>query len=196
VPLVGLQLWWERWLYAAIRDLVGAPVRIAAGNWPGDLRNLKQAGLYGWWVDNAGADHLSDGLGHEVRTGRIYVGQTGATKWPSGMKPRTTLASRIGRDHLRGRIDGSTFRLTLASALVRPLGLVSTSPHHLDKRSEEDLTEWMREHLEVAVHPFADRDRLGKLEDHVLDKLDPPMNIEGMPPTPLREALTRRRREL
>lgn len=37
------------------------------------------------------------------------------------------------------------------------------------------------EHLEVAVLPFAKRDRLADLERQVLAKLDPPLNLEEWP---------------
>lgn len=51
----------------------------------------------------------------------------------------------------------------------------------------------MRSHLQVAVHTFPDRDPLGDLEHHVLDRLDPPLNLHGMPVTPLRLLLSRLR---
>jgi hypothetical protein len=211
VPLMGLSLgrqlgWYSRRAASArrqratsaevaraLRDLDGAPKRIAARDWPDGLHGLDQVGMYSWWVDAPGARDLSRGLGHRVRSGRIYAGQTGATKWPSGKTGRATLASRIGRNHLRGRVRGSTFRLTLASALADPLDLVSES-RNLDSASEQRLSAWMREHLQVAVHPFSEPDALSHLEDHVLAKLDPPLNLDGMQPTLLREALSRKRR--
>lgn len=52
-------------------------------------------GLYAWFVDEEGAPDLSAGLGHEVLPGLIYVGQTGATKWPSGTASGSTLLKRI-----------------------------------------------------------------------------------------------------
>src|SRR5262249_48067543 len=135
----------------ALRDLDGAPTRIAARDWPDGLRDLKQAGMYSWWVDAVGSRQLSQGLGQNVKSARIYAGQPGATRWPSGRLGRATLASRIGGNHLHGRIRGSTFRLTLAAALADPLGLVSES-RNLDSASEQRLSAWMREHLDVAVH--------------------------------------------
>jgi hypothetical protein len=180
----------------ALHDLDGAPNRIAARDWPDGLHGLDQVGMYSWWVDAPGARDLSRALGHVVMPGRIYAGQTGATKWPSGKTGRATLASRIGGNHLHGRIRGSTFRLTLASALAAPLDLVSDSRRSLNIAAEQRLSAWMRDHLHVAVHPFSDPDALGDLEDHVLARLDPPLNLEGMRPTPLRQALSRKRRTL
>jgi hypothetical protein len=214
VPLVGLTLGEQLRWYAkqggpvprrnataaevrrALHDIDEAPDRIAASDWPADLCGLDQPGLYSWWVDAAGAKNLSRGLGHQVKAGRICAGQTGATKWPSGTTGKATLATRIGGNHLRGRIRSSTFRLTLASALAGPLALARESPRRLDSASEKRLSAWMRKHMQVAVHPFPDRDALGDLEDQVLARLHPPLNLDGMPPTPLREALSRRRREI
>jgi GIY-YIG catalytic domain len=79
-------------------------------------------------------------------------------------------------------------------ALAGPLGLVTDAPKHLDSASEERLSARMREHLQVAVHPFPERDAVADLEQHVLAQLNPPLNLDGMPPTTLRETLSKRRR--
>lgn len=76
---------------------------------------------------------------------------------------------------------------------MQPLALLRTGPRQLDPDSEARLTVWMRNHLEVAVLPFVSRDSLGDLEHGVLTKLDPPLNLDGMTPTPLRSELSRRR---
>ena len=52
---------------------------------------------------------------------------------------------------------------------------------------------WMQRHLEVAVHPFANRDALASLEMMVLNALDPPLNLSGCTVTPLRSELSRHR---
>jgi hypothetical protein len=174
----------------ALAALDGAPNRIAAREWPAGLTDVTQPGLYSWWVDDTGATLLSGGLRHAVSPGRIYAGQTGATRWPSGKAGKATLASRIGANQLRGHIRGSTFRLTLASCLAEPLGLTRIDAQHLSSDSEQQLSAWMCEHLQIAVLPFPERDPLADLEHRVLAKLDPPLNIEGMPPTPLRRSLS------
>jgi hypothetical protein len=51
----------------------------------------------------------------------------------------------------------------------------------------------MREYLTVAVVPFPEADALGDLERRVLAELDPPLNLDGMAPTPAPAALSRRR---
>jgi hypothetical protein len=182
----------QRALTALDREAVKLPAR----DWPGGLRDLNQPGMYSCWVDTLGAEHLSEGLCYPIAAGRIYAGQTGATKWPSGKRGSRTLAGRIGGNHLNGRIRGSTFRLTLAACLVAPLTLTRIAAKRLDGPSEERLSAWMRAHLAVAVMPFPERDPLGDVEHHVLAELDPPLNLDGMPRTPVRSALSRKRADL
>src|ERR671925_521556 len=88
---------------AALQDLDDAPERIPAWEWPADLIGLDMPGLYSWWVDDTGAGDLTTGLGEAVSAGRIYGGQDGATRWPSGKVVTATLGSRIGANHLRGK---------------------------------------------------------------------------------------------
>jgi hypothetical protein len=181
---------------AALAALEPAAVRIAAADWPGSLVCLDQPGLYSWWVDVTGAHELERGLGMAVSPGRIYAGLTGATKWPSGEVGKMSLRERIGRNHLAGTIRGSTFRRTLAAILREPIGLRLEAPGRLERESERGLSVWMRQRLDVAVHPFPDRDALANLEDEVLAALDPPLNLEGVPPTALRVRLRGLRAEL
>jgi hypothetical protein len=184
---------------AALHALDVDPQRVPAASWPpADLRDLHLPGLYSWWVDSDGADALTAGIGLPITSGRIYAGQTGATKWPSGRVGKATLRSRIRSQHLSGSVTGSTFRRTLAAALAPALGLALAAPGRLERASEHELSGWMARHLFVAVHPFANRDALAMLERAVLARLDPPLNLDGMPPTPgrarlslLRDALTR-----
>lgn len=164
----------------AIEDLDESPHRIRARDWPGDLVGLGSPGLYAWWVDKDGTGDLGRGLGTSVRAGRIYVGQAGATRWPSGTPSMATLGSRIPNQHLRGNIYGSTFRLTFASVLRDPLSLRPLGGKKMDRTSEDSLSAWLLAHLEVAVHPFARPSALEDLEDRVLGRLDPPLNLGGV----------------
>lgn len=181
---------------AALVALDEAPRRVSGRAWPDDLVSLDSPGLYSWWVDADGAADLARGLEAGIRSGRIYAGQTGATKWPSGKTGNATLRTRIGGNHLRGRIRASTFRLTLAAALRDSLDLAVVGPKRLDSVSERRLSDWIRSRLEVAIHAFPEPDALGHLEHCVLERLDPPLNLEGRPSTPVRAALSRRRAEL
>lgn len=142
---------------------------------------LKRPGLYSWWVDTDGARDLSTGLGQPLGPGLIYAGLAGATRWPSGRPSSNTLWSRIYGMHLGGRHEFSTFRRTLGSVLAQA--------RQEDIIDEVRLTGWMNEHLKVIAVPFDDADTLGKLEGDVLSRLDPPLNLQGMPLTTVRRRL-------
>jgi hypothetical protein len=180
----------------ALRDLDTEPVLVPAAEWPGALAHLDQPGLYARWVDNAGAAALSRGLGITINPGRIYAGLTGATKWPSGVTGKNTLRQRIGGNHIRGRIRGSTFRLTLAAILREELAFKKTGAKTRDPSSESELTAWIRRHLTVAVHSYPSADTLADLERRVLLVLDPPLNIDKTTATPARQRLTALRQRL
>jgi hypothetical protein len=141
-------------------------------------------GLYSWWVDEPGALALTSGLGHRVDAGLIYLGQAGATRWPSGRRSANTLRGRLIGRHRDGSVNFSTFRRTLAASLsLATAGRVD----------EGALTDWMRLHLAVAWHGSEDADGLATVEDDVLAQLDPVLNLRGMQGTEVRLELKRRR---
>jgi hypothetical protein len=137
----------------AVDDLERAPRIIPARIWPGGLDQLDEPGLYAWWVDENGAHDLSEGLYGHVAASRVYAGQAGATRWPSGTMGAATLRSRIASQHLGGNIYGSTFRFTLAAALAEPLRLAGTGGKRLAGDGEAVLSGWIVDHLSLAVHP-------------------------------------------
>lgn len=170
-------------LEAALDALDRQPRKISADDWPGNLENLDMPGLYAWWVDEEGARNLSEGIGLPIAAGRIYIGQAGATR---GKRSEATFSSRIEGNHLSGLIRSSTFRRTLAALLFQVLDLEVIGPRKMDKVSEKRLSDWIRAHLEIAVYAFSDRDALKHLEDQVMERLDPPLNLEGMQSSPVR----------
>ncbi|MEX1263848.1 MAG: GIY-YIG nuclease family protein [Actinomycetota bacterium] len=180
----------------AVESLQVRPHIMPASSWPGEEVGIQEAGLYSWWVDEAGAADLAEGLELPVAAGRIYAGQAGATRWPSGTRSSATLVGRIRSQHLGGNIYGSTFRLTLASSLAKSLALTGTGDKRLAAGGEKRLSAWIQEHLSVAVHPYPNRDASENLEHRVLEQLDPPLNLRGMDPSPLRERLKGARKSL
>ncbi|WP_344942399.1 DUF6884 domain-containing protein [Actinomadura miaoliensis] len=148
---------------------------------------LSSPGVYGWWVDADGAHDLSVGIGERLDAGLIYVGQAGATRRPSGKRSAGTLWSRIVTMHLSENAELSTFRRTLAAALRGPLRL----RHEDDSR----LSDWMTRHLSVAAVPCDDADDLRTIKEALLRRLDPPLNLNGVPSTPLRARLRALRAE-
>jgi hypothetical protein len=189
-------VWQERDAWTALADLDESPTLVPAREWPAGVSCPDRPGLYAWWVDEAGAAELSRGLGLTVAPGRIYAGQAGATKWPSGKAGTGTLGTRIGEVHLGGKVRMSAFRWSLAALLFDQLEVQVQAAMLVTASSEQALTAWMREHLSVAVHPHDDRDTLGGLERAVLDALDPPLNLDHLPVTPVRERLTELRRRI
>jgi hypothetical protein len=173
----------------ALTALDAHPHCVPASAWPGSLTHLDGPGLYAWWVDAPGAKDLSTGLGLGLHPGRIYVGQEGAASSRAGIPSASTLRSRIGRNHLRGKIRSSTLRRTLASVLLAPLALDLVGPRRLDAASEVKLSEWMRRHLSVAVHGVDSGEHLAEIEKHVVEALQPPLNVEHMPSNELRRRL-------
>ncbi len=188
--------WEEREAWQALDDLDTSPALVPASAWPAGAEGLDRPGLFGFWVDEAGAADLARGLDEPLEAGRIWVGQAGATRWPSGRVNGDTLGERIARTHLQGRVRSSTVRLTLASILFVQLELVVQASALLQASAEQDLSDWMSTHLSIAVHPHDDRDSLAGLEQGVVQRLDPPLNIDDyLPATSVRQsAIALRRR--
>lgn len=161
--------------------------RRPAADWR-SLEGLDAPGLYAWFVDPSGASELSDELAETVEPGLIYGGQAGAGS------SLATLRSRIGGNHIGGNIYGSTFRLTLASALIATLGLEPVGGRRMTAASEARLSTWMLEHLSLAINHFEERLALAAHESEVLTLLDPPLNLSKVGPTSVRATLSARRR--
>lgn len=156
---------------------------------PRDQDAAAQPGLYTWWADQEGIRILSTPL-RTTLPPLIYLGQAGAA--PSS----TTLYLRVARCHIAGSLSNSTFRRTLAAVLREPLGLVVVGRMKLDQPSEERLSLWIRRHLTVVIAPYRDRGALKALEHNLLTQLDPPLNLNGMPPNAVRRRLQMLRKAL
>lgn len=89
----------------------------------------------------------------------------------------------------RSSIRASTFRRTLAAVLVETIQLTAVAQKKLTPDSERALTVWMLEHLSVSTYEYADRDGLGAFEDAVLARIDPSLNLQGVPTSPARRRL-------
>lgn len=154
---------------------------------PEDRAEAAHAGLYSWWADA----HARSTLGHVLAAELpplIYVGQAGATKWPSGKKSAATLGSRIRSQHIRGNARSSTFRLTISSLLREVLEL-DVEAGRLDSASNGRISEWIAQHLRVAIVAVPNRDTLGMIEEGVVAAIDPPLNLDHCAPSLVREQL-------
>lgn len=175
------------------RQLLDAHHRVAAKDFRGSQADVREPGLYAWFVDEAGAIDLTAGLGHDIAAGLIYAGQAGAV---FGSKTSdSTLHSRITTNHLGGNIRSSTFRFTLAAALAPSLALATSDHRRLARDAETRLSEWTKGHLWVATVAVEAR-VLDGVETAVLDELNPPLNLDKMASSPLRTTLKAQRRRL
>jgi hypothetical protein len=171
-------------LVRRLRDPVGAlsPAELLARGRSG----LDGPGLYSWWVDQAGADDLSRGIGERIDPGLIYAGLAGATRSRSERRSTNTLWGRLHGMHLGSRHDFSTFRRSLGSILTEARGASEIDEAH--------LTAWMHGHLRVIAVSVEDADALDGFETEVLAELDPPLNLAKMPKSAVRARLTQLRR--
>lgn len=144
-------------------------------------RTLDAPGLYSCWVDDDGAATLSRGLSHQVLSGLIYAGQAGASSSRIQKVSANTLWKRITRMHLGGNHTSSTLRLTLGSLLSEADGRLGVD--------ETALTQWMLRHLQVVAVPLTDAMTLHALEDAVLTRLSPSLNLKGLERSPMRTRL-------
>ena len=180
----------RRWAAAdeAVVELLDEANRIAASAFSASADDARQPGLYAWFVDVEGATHLSEGALTVILPGLVYAGQAGAGA------STATVGSRIKGNHLGGTITGSTFRMTLAALLARRLRLRDDGGRALVGDGETRLTAWMQAHLSVAVVPEPDRTAVRLMEHTMLERIDPPLNLQGRPPSALRSAISARRR--
>jgi hypothetical protein len=172
-----------------LASLLSDPQRaLPASTFPAGHSDLDLAGLYSWWAD-AEARSILSGVFDTQLPELIYAGQAGASSSVAGVERASTLRSRIRSNHLSGNLRSSTFRRTLAAALLDPLALELERPLRLTKESNARLTAWMGAHLRLVTVGCPDRSTLGASETAVLLRLDPPLNLMGMPPTPVRRRL-------
>lgn len=145
-------------------------------------------GLYGWFVDPAGARDLNRSLMLPVRAGLIFVGQVGGSSWQSLADPVLNLRDHVERIQLHGRSRASTFRMTLATVLREQLRM----------RSLEDplLTDWMLKHLSISSWASDNFGELRELEQVVINELDPPLNVDHLPANAYRARLSQMRSAL
>jgi hypothetical protein len=151
--------------------------------------------MYAWWGDDEACAVLGEEIGAPLSS-LLYAGQTGATRKRSGAGSSSTLAKRVGGQHIRGNARSSTFRLTISTLLLDRLALVPAGKGRLDRPSNIRVSAWIADHLMVSIAPFDDRDALGDVEKEVLAHLDPPLNLGHCLPSDARARITERRRLL
>lgn len=186
-------------LSAAAEQMMAALLRhenaVEPRRFPRDHAAAAKPGMYAWWGDDEAQIVIDEELGADVPA-MLYVGQAGATRWPSGARSSATLKSRVGGQHIRGNARSSTFRLTISCLLLRRLELRAIPGGKLDPNSNTMVSEWIADHLRVVIAPYEDRDTLGAVEANVVTELDPPLNLGQCLPSHARQRLTELRRAL
>lgn len=180
---------------AIVSTLSLASNAVGPRSFPRDRAEAARPGMYAWWADDEALTILGEEIGAKLPA-LIYVGQAGATRWPSGRRSSATLASRVGGQHIRGNARSSTFRLTVSSLLLRRFGLVPVAGGKLDPPSNARVSAWIADHLRVAIAPYDNRDTLGVVEAEVVTHLDPPLNLGHCLPSEARARLSELRRAL
>ena len=136
-------------------------------------------GVYGWWFREIPADIDIENC--QSRDGRtlLYAGISPQAPPKNGRRPsQQTLRKRI-KNHYAGNAAQSTLRLTLGCLLADRLGIElrrygSSSRLHFGV-GERDLSGWMAENAFVSWYPVAEP---WLLEDHLLETLDLPLNLD------------------
>jgi hypothetical protein len=172
----------------AVRVLSDSNEAECASSFPSKGQRVHLPGLYSWWADQAAREAIGAVLQTELPA-LIYAGQAGAGT-------AADLKQRILSTHIGGQITRSTFRLTLASVLRDELNLELLAPEKLSDESEQALTRWIKQHLLVAVFPYADRSTLRTFEADVIKRLDAPLNLSKMHKGNVRRRLSALRSEI
>jgi hypothetical protein len=158
---------------------------------PLDRAGVAGPGVYAWHGDAVASEIVGLVLGSHVHP--LFVDQAGGRSVRTNRASSATLESAIGRTHLRGSTQASSFRRSLAAVLWNELDLRCERPKRLDAESNTRLTAWMLEHLSVATLPVDDRLALTLVTSHIADRLDPPCNLVNQPTRPARQLLRKLR---
>jgi len=142
---------------------------------------LRGPGLYSWFVDETGAQELTEGLGAHVAPGLVWVGQAGAVRPGSGMTSTTNLRNQISWVHL-----GRSVRL---SPLRRVLGAALSKVPEAEVANEDQLTDWMHDHLRVGIAGSEAPERLAEVAEEFGRRLAPQLSPEHSADPQLRAAV-------
>ncbi len=152
--------------------ILSAPKTVAEASLTNGLP--ESPGLYAWWIVHPsllpgvplvpGPDGLS----------LIYVGMA-----RSRVNSAQTLRSRVLGKHIRGLIGNSTLRRSLAALLWEELGW---QPYWASDRAllrsehNQELKHWIEQNLRVAWLAYPEP---WTVERAVLERMQPPLNVNG-----------------
>lgn len=131
--------------------------------------------LYAWWARRGSLQHASPTIplttiNKEAEWGLLYVAGS-----PRSERRRNARLDRVIRNHWKGNIGSSTFRLSLAALLIDFLCLEPLPGDSRPRLANEDrLTTWITENCRATV---VNEEEPWRYEKAVIGSLDPPLNI-------------------
>ncbi len=137
-------------------------------------------GVYAWWM-TPGCIPGVKGPAHPVEPVELlYVGIA-----PKDGRSSATMRSRIRRQHLGGNIGSSTFRQSLAALLLETQKWEvrrSGSRPRLVREHNRALSEWQHDRLRLG---WVERPQPWAVEECVIARMGPPLNLAGNASNPL-----------
>lgn len=147
------------------------------------------AGVYAWWTDRNSIPGVPERPHPDNPDLQLfYIGRA-----PRDSSSSATLKSRVVKNHLSGNTGASTFRLALASLLMESLGFTpqqTKTKSVLPNSQNKALSKWQEEHLRLT---WAEHDQPWFIEDAVISRLKPPLNLAGNASHPFYSELTQAR---
>lgn len=168
-----------------VKSLLARPVRVSVAR-----RTLpEKAGVYAWWTERGSIPQVPESPHPDNPDLHLfYVGRA-----PRDSASSATLKSRIVNNHLRGNTGASTFRFTLAALLMQSLGFTpeqTKTKSVLPGSQNKALSNWQEEHLRLT---WVEHDEPWLIEDEVIARLQPPLNLAGNASHPFHSALSEAR---
>jgi hypothetical protein len=150
----------------------------------------RASGLYAWYFKDIPPQVPTTGCITKNGLTLLYIGIS-----PSTQPSKRNLYSRI-RYHMRGNASGSTLRFTLGCLLNITIG-IRLQPTGRTKRltfgeGELTLSDWLEQNAYVA---WVVREEPWLLENDLISKARPPLNLRGNEQHPFYPILKKIRRE-
>lgn len=156
-----------------VRELTAAPRSLEEATSKNGLPT--EPGLYSWWARRGSIPGVPSYPHPMVPSLDLYyVGLA-----PSSARSAARIRSRVIGNHIRGNTGGSTLKLSLASLLFETKGwepVARGKKALLKPEDNQELTRWQHQHLQLcwATHPEP-----WTIEREVIQRLQPPLNVEG-----------------
>jgi hypothetical protein len=145
-------------------------------------------GLYAWWSVQGSIPGVPRCSHPSENLDLFYVGIA-----PKDSSSQATLRSRVVDNHINGNTGSSTFRKTLASLLFEAMGWRPrfTDRPLLSVADNATLRDWQHQNLRLT---WAEHPEPWDIEDIVIARLQPPLNLAGNAAHPFHGVLSSARK--